>query len=480
MISLRRAALRFSLVTLALALAQQSYAQVLPPAGYIYGSQLLASPTQNCIAAGAGGTFVGVGPGFTPNAQAVVFAKESGETRLVAFGFSSIGGCTYDRTSDSLYITDNAASGDFGLSPTLVPSGDTVYAVANASTAAALLATDIELLPSGSIPFAASVALAASGDLLVGDAAGGGNGSVRRITDTLVMTDLVTGLDFTGGIAVDPQSGDVFVAEFLSSFDNQVSRYSSTGVPISAPLIGPSFSLGSADLLFLADGSLMATGVFFGDVAAIDVAAATSAPFISGLTFATGATVDSFTKRISLLSSTFSGADEDKSLHRFTSIDSLVPGTGSAKTECLHELYGIELIAPAPGRKAREAICVDGAPCDADGKENGECLFPIGSCFQVLDSRFLECDRSSEIVEFGMTARPDSASVRALSNAVHAALPIVAQTPACFFSDGVVVPLRSSARGLKSGKAKVSATARTAAGKIDRDTLALVCVPAAP
>src|SRR5215468_4522792 len=62
-------------------------AVVTPPAGYIYDALELNSTTQSCVAAGPGGTFVGIGHGFTANAQAVVLVKESGEARLVAYGF---------------------------------------------------------------------------------------------------------------------------------------------------------------------------------------------------------------------------------------------------------------------------------------------------------------------------------------------------------------------------------------------------------
>lgn len=475
-----RAATRLTFAS-ALLTAMPAAAQVVPPAGHIYSTQLLGSPTQGCIAHGPGGTFVGVGPGFTPNAQAVILAKPSGDTRLVAFGFSSIGSCAYDRASDTLYISDNAASGDFGLTPTEVPSGDTVYAVANASSAAALMATDIELLPAGSIAFAGSVALHPSGDLLVGNPAGAGVGTVLRVDSDLAVTTFAANFDFTGGIAVDPQSGDVFVSEFLSTFDSQLSQFSSAGAPLAAPLLGPGFDFGSSGLLFLPDGRLLASGLFFGDVVAIDPTGPTVVPYISGLTFATGATLDPFTGRLSLLSSSFSGADEDKSLHQLTPVDRLTPGSGSVKTACLHELYGIELVPAAPGRKPTQAICVDGDPCDADGQANGQCLFPIGSCLNVQDVRFQQCDRGADIVSFTATARPDNASVRGLEAAVSAALPLPGNTAACFFSDGVVVPIRTTARGVnKSGKAKVAVAVRNSTGKTDRDSFNLVCAPAAP
>ena len=64
-------------------LAGHAGAAVTAPAGYIYSTQLLSSLTQGCVAAGPGGTFVGIGATFTANAEAIVLAKESGELRLV-------------------------------------------------------------------------------------------------------------------------------------------------------------------------------------------------------------------------------------------------------------------------------------------------------------------------------------------------------------------------------------------------------------
>jgi hypothetical protein len=470
------------LATVCIFAASSAGAQVTPPAGWIYGTQQLNTLTQNCIAAGPGGTFVAIGPGFTPNAQAVVLVRESGDVRLVAFGFNSIGDCVWDRDSDILYISDNADNADFPGPPAIgAISGDTIFAVPSASTAAGLLATDLELLPSGSIEFASSLAIAASGDLLVGNSAGAGNGTVLRIDSGNALSTFAAGFDFTGGIAIDGASGDVFVAETTSSFDVRLSRLSAAGAPVAVPLLGPTFDLGSSDLVLLPDGRLLATGVFFGDVVAIDPSVPSSSPFASGLTYAGGATVDPFTGRVSLLSSSFTGAAEDKSLHRFTPVDRLTPGTGSDRTECLHEIYGIELVAPEPGRPAKKAICEDGAPCDTDGLVNDQCLFPVGVCLNVFDLRFPECATTSALTEFELTARPASAAIVTLAAAVSDALPIAGGTPSCFYSDGIVVPVRTGGSGAaKPGKAKVMVAVVNADGDRDRDTFGLVCEPAAP
>ena len=126
------------------------------------------------MAVGPGGTFVGIGPGFSANAQAVVLARESGDARLVAFGFSSIGDCVYDGVRDVLYVSDNADGADL---PGAL-SGDTVFAVPNASTASGLTASGLELVPAGTVPFAAGLAVDTAGDVFLSDAAGGGAGII--------------------------------------------------------------------------------------------------------------------------------------------------------------------------------------------------------------------------------------------------------------------------------------------------------------
>src|SRR5262245_3243590 len=191
---------RISVCTLAATAlsAAAAWAVVTPPAGYIYSTQLLSNLTQGCVAAGPGGTFVGIGPGFTANAQSIVLAKESGELRLVASGFNSISDCAYDQANDVLYITDNADNGDFGLSgPFAAQSGDTVFAVPSASTASGRSAPDVELLPPDSIPFAANVTVDAAGDVFVADAAGSGGGSVLKIVGT-TPSPFASSFDFTG------------------------------------------------------------------------------------------------------------------------------------------------------------------------------------------------------------------------------------------------------------------------------------------
>lgn len=442
-------------------------AQITPAEGYVYDAQLLGSTTQSCIAAGPGGTFVGIGPGFTANAQAVVLAKESGELRLVAFGFNSVSDCVYDPAADALYVSDNADGEDLDGALT----GDTVFAIPSASTASGLTAAGLELVPENSLPFAASLAVDASGDVFVSDAAGGGAGSVSRIDvgGGSTLTPFATGLDFAAGLAFHPISGNLFAAETRSgSFDARVRSYDAGGTEL--PLFaGPSFAFGSFDLAFDSRIGLLATGLFAGDVVAFDNGGAST--FVSGLTFASGVTINHFTGRVEILSS-FSGTDEDRSIHRLIPVDRLVPGRGRRATECAAEVYGLELTAP------RDAVCVDGAPCDADGTVNDICLFPIGFCLNIDDPDIQECMLASPVVSASVSTVPFSASVQAAAGELAAALP--EQDAACTFSDGLVVPVRNTMQGKMPGLTRLRLEVVLATGEKDVDRLRLICEPAAP
>lgn len=450
----------------------RALAQVAPPPGYIYSRRVMASPTQSCVAPAPGGTFVGIGQGFTAHGQAVVLAKESGELRLVAFGFNSIADCAYDRTRDVLYVSDNAGSVDLPAATT----GDTVFAIPSASTATGLPAAGLELLPATALPAAASLAVDGNGDVLAGNAAGGTAGTVSRIDVDLgppaMAMPFAGGFAFTGGIAVDAVSGDVWVAETLSTFESQIRRFDASGTSLGV-FAGPSSVFGSADLAFNTDGSLLATGAFSGGVASFDASGARS-PFVSGLAFTTGIAVDAFTGRVEILSSTFSGAEEDRSIHRFTPVDRLVTGNGSKVSECALELYGLELPS-GTGKAARTAVCVDGEACDGDGIANDRCLFPAGFCLDVPDPRLSGC-LPAAVVDFSVTTRPASPAVVAAAASIEQALPVVA--PSCFFSDGIVVPTVTRAGGKSAGRAVVRAKATLANGKTDGDAVTLLCEPA--
>jgi hypothetical protein len=386
---------------------------------------------------------------------------------LVASGFNSISDCAYDGAADVLYVTDNADSGE--LSGAL--TGDTVFAIAPASTASGLAAPNFELLPADSVPSAANVTLDAAGNIFVADATGGGMGTVTKIVGS-TPSPFLSGFDFTAGLAVNPTTGNLFAAELLADFtNNQIGQFTAAGAPVLPdPFAGPSSAFGSIDLVFNSDGRLLASGDFMGDVVSFNPSDGSSLPFVGGLSFASGMTVDPFTHRVQILSSTFSGADEDKSLHRFTPIDQLSAGKGSSATECIHEAYGVQAVDG-------NATCTDGAPCDSDGTVNDSCLFPIGFCLNVADTDFADCTTASNVTEVVVSSNPASAAIAAASAQIAAALPVAATT--CVFSDGVYVPVKITGSGAKKdGKAKVKVKAEAADGRKDSDTYKLVCQPA--
>ncbi len=452
-------------------LSGSATAAVVPETGYLYAPLPVGEVTQSCVAAGAGGTFVAVGPGFTGAAQRVVFVSESGGLREVVTGLNSVGDCAYDAATDTLYVTDN------GLEAAGAVTGDTVFAVPAASVATSLPAAGLELAPPGSIPAAASVTLAAAGGVFVGDAAGGGTGSVRLVSGGGLST-LIGGLDFTGGLTL--LGGDLLVAQSLATFESEIRRYATDGTFLSV-VSGPTFAHGSYDLAVLDDGRVAVTGAFGGDVVAVDPDSGSSDSFVAGLTFASGIDVDHFTGRVSILSSTFIPTEEDKTVHRFVPISRLVPGRGSSKKECVAEYYGVRLVAAKPGKQPRHARCIDGEACDSDRAVNGVCTFPLGVCLGVGDGRLPDCGASG-IGAFELRkAKPASAAWSALVGEVQGALPLPASS--CFFSDGVSVPVATTRRGkIKPGKAviKIRAATDEAKPRKDTDKIKLVCLPPSP
>jgi hypothetical protein len=450
---------------LALAAPRPVLATVVPPPGHIHQALVLSGTTQSCVAVGPGGTFVGIGPGFTPNAQAVVLAEESGGARLVAFGFNSIGDCAYDATSDVLYVTDNAAE----VPGTL--TGDTVFAIPGASGAPGLQAPGLELVAAGLVPTAAGVVVARDGAVLVSDALGGGSGLVHRIDvgGPPALSTFAAGFDFTAGLAVDAATGDVFVAETRGgTFDTRIHRLDPTGGG-QTTFSGPSFSVGSFDLAFDTEGRLLATGLFGGDVVALD-AEGTPSAFVSGLTFASGVTVHPFTGRIDILSS-FSSTAEDRSLHRFVPVSRLLRGGAGGVTECAHEFYGL-----TAGDNPRLSVCADGAPCDADGRVNDRCLIAAGFCINVADPVLPECAPTASVTAAAVESRPFAAPIADAGARLEALLP--AATPTCVFSDGMVVPVRRTKRGKRAGVGVLRVAVETAAGGRDVDRVRVHCEPA--
>jgi hypothetical protein len=447
-----------------------SQAQVVAPDGYIFSTRVLGDLTQSCVQPAPSGLFVGTGPGFTGNGQSVVLATESGGEFVVASGFNSIGDCVYDALNDVLYVTDNAAEAVGSV------TGDTVYAIASASTAPGLAAAGQELVPAGGIAQAQGVVIDGLGRVLVGDATGAGAGSVFDVTSGVAVPHIAAAFDFTGGLAADA-AGNLYVSQNLATFESELSSYDGTGAFV-GQLVAPSFSLGSYDLAFNLDGRLLATGAFGGDVLSIDAATGVSEPFVSGLTFATGVSVAPVFGRVDILSATFASQPEDSTVHRFTPRANLYTGKGSDKKNCVAEIYGVELAPLKPGKPAKHAVCVDGEACDADGIADGSCRFPVGFCVNVADDRLPEC-ASPGLVAFELQKMlPETQTIADAVTAVQNALPVLTET--CFFSDGIDVPVKTTKKGPKDGKGlvKVKSTSSGAKPLKDNDKIKLICRPA--
>ncbi len=462
-----RGAVAALLLTVMEASVAKAAITVPPGSGYIYTTLATGNTTQSCVATGPGGTFVGVGPGFAANANSVIQISESGIVRTVATGFNSLSDCAYDAENDILYVGDNADSADISGALT----GDTVFAIPSASSALNLTAVGLELLPADSLPAVAGLAVGANGNVLAADASGPGAGTVQKIlVGGPSMSLFASGFDYTSGLAINPANNGVLVAETLASFEAQITRLDSMGGFVST-LAGPSSAFGSYDLSYTHDGLLLATGT--GSIASFNSVGMQST-FASGFSFPTGITTDPFSGRVDILDS-FSFTANDSMLHRFTPVAKLVPGGTKATAECAQEFYGVELVAARPGQTPRSAICVDGAACDADGKANDVCVFPVGLCFRVADPRFPECAQS-DVTEVSMKARPESNAFDSFALDVQSALPITSST--CFFSDGISVPVRTTSSGARAGRGSLRVKTETANGSRDNDSVRLVCQPA--
>jgi hypothetical protein len=221
-------------------------------------------PTPDTVQGGVvrrgGALFVGQGATFTANAQYVVRLDGGGAT-TIATGFNALGG--FDLADDgTLYVVDNA----FELAGTT--SGDTVYAIPDALVrTTALAAPDAEVLPAGAIPAAQDVRVAPDGALLVTDAAGPGAGRVLRIAATTI--DLVTGLDFLGGIAL-ADDGSLVIANLDAGFAGNVLHYAGAGGFIESLAGGLS---GAFDVVLEDDGTPLVSGGFLPDFSSSTVVA---------------------------------------------------------------------------------------------------------------------------------------------------------------------------------------------------------------
>jgi hypothetical protein len=195
-----------------------------------------------------------VGEGdFGAGMERVVRLDGGGET-TIATGFNSLGGFDLDGAG-TLYVVDNCAECAGAT------TGDTLFAIPDALTrTGSVTAAGHEVVPAGTIPTAADVLLVPSGAALVSDAAGSGAGRVVRVLSG-VATDLITGLDLAGGIALAPDGSLRIVNAVLNpdfSTTGEVRRYGTDGT-FRGTLVGGlagGFGAASED-----DGTVLVTGI---------------------------------------------------------------------------------------------------------------------------------------------------------------------------------------------------------------------------
>ena len=134
-------------------------------------------------------------------------------------GFYSVGGATWDPTTNQLLVTDGG------------PGNGAVYSI-NPSTGAATT------ISSGDLTIQQVTVQPGTGNLLVSDAAGPGSGGIYQVDrSTGAMTPVVSGLDYAAGLGFD--SGHLIYQQVNgSSFAGQVfsAPVTSVGSPVTVGL----------------------------------------------------------------------------------------------------------------------------------------------------------------------------------------------------------------------------------------------------
>jgi len=160
-----------------------------------------------------------------------------------------------------------------------------------------------------------------------------------------------------------------------------------------------------------------------------------------------------------------------------------IPGGGSRTSDCLSEWIvanpsNVPLV-DGQGHFRRTQRCVDGDPtCDFDGGVAGSCTFHVSVCAGNTDvagcvPAALATWELTKPSSKQAARRPELAAVRAAFAAVPASLTGLSAPDACSAVVDVVVPRRGTGKGAVA----LAASALTAAGSRDQDSLKLLCLP---
>lgn len=154
-----------------------------------------------------------------------------------------------------------------------------------------------------------------------------------------------------------------------------------------------------------------------------------------------------------------------------------IAGGGSPAKDCWAEFEapGLSLNFPPSPKKSRQLRCFDGdAGCDLDGEVNGACEFPVDVCLFNADAALPTCV-PSPVQAATVSNKKNDPGLASLQASLDTLLPAV--TNQCTDGETVVVPLRTTSKGLqKKSNQTVKIKTETEAGKTT-ERLRLTCMP---
>ncbi|HEY2385322.1 MAG TPA: hypothetical protein VGK30_00055 [Candidatus Binatia bacterium] len=422
--------------------------------GYVVGAIPLPGVANGDVAVAGTSIFTGQGS-FGANGESIIRVDADGTVTTVVTGLNAIGGIAYDAANDRLIFSDN------GGELTGATTGDTIFGLSTPRTAAGpVAASGLTMAPAGSIPFAQAVLPLPSGSVLVGDAAGGGAGRIVKVT-AFVGSNVVTGLDYTSGLALTSANvllvGDVDSTTFVGS----VSKYDLTGMSQGSLASGLS---GAYDMALDGAGNLLLSGTFIDDFSSSTIVSITPGGAVSqlasGFAFSTGLDIDRLTGEVLVVDS---GALQIDTL---TPVNGLTPG-GKGRKECQVEAWGGAPDRAKNGTPKTRWTCTDGAACDRDGTVNGSCSVLVGGCFSITDARTPTCI-SAPVDSAVVSSHQIVPALSNLQNAIDAVLP----STGAVCSAGVPISVAANGKTIS-----ISLDGTHAGKRADKDTLKLRCLP---